>query len=152
MKSTMFSERRRTLDRRATVHWAEWRWLFGGRRRGVRRADEDRIRRIDWYPAPLLGAVVAISGLSFLDAGITLHLLGRGLATEVNPFMASLLSTDVRLFVGLKTVLTGFCMTLLVLYSQVPMIGKFRAGHSLYALAGFYALLIGYELAMVAKS
>ena len=150
MDRMMFTERRRKVDRRAAPHWAEWRWLFGGRRRRVRRANADRIRRIDWYPAPLLGAVVAISGLSFLDAAFTLHLLERGVATEANPFMASLLDTDVRLFVSLKTVLTGCCMTLLVLYSEVPVFGRFRTGHSLYALAGFYALLVGYELAMVA--
>lgn len=134
------------------MHWAEWRWLFGGRRRSVRRAREISMGRIDWYPAPLLGAAVMILGLSTLDAAFTLHLLERGLAVEANPLMAGLLRTDVRLFVYLKTALTGSCMILLVLYSQRRLLGKIRLEHSLYAIAGLYMVLVGYEFTLIMQS
>ena len=98
--------------------------------------------------APLFAASIVILVLSTLDAGLTLRLLERGVATEVNPFMAALLNDDVRLFSNLKTALTGSCLILLVLYSEARLLGRIRTGHSLYAIAGCYMLLIGYELAL----
>jgi len=150
MQAVVSMERRLRPDRRRVPHVAEWRWVFGGRRGTVRRANEGRISRLDVYPAPLLGASIVILVLSTLDAGLTLKLLERGLATEVNPFMAALLNDDVRLFGTLKTALTGSCLILLVLYSEARLLGKIRTGHSLYAIAGCYMLLIGYELALFA--
>ena len=152
VNGTMLTAQRRRSDRRGVPHWAEWRWLFGGRRCTVRRATEVGVNRIDWYPASLLGAVVMILGLSTLDAGFTLYLLEHGLATEVNPLMDSLLRTDVRLFVNLKTALTGGCMIMLVVYSQQRLFGKVRLEHCLYTIAALYMVLVGYELALIAQS
>jgi hypothetical protein len=151
MEDAMLEGRRQKQDRRGTLHWAEWRWLFGGRRRCVRRADQPGTIRMDWYPARLLGAAVMILGLSSLDAGFTLHLLEQGLATEVNPLMDSLLRKDVQLFVNLKIALTGSCMIVLVLHSQKRLFGKIRLEHILYTLAGLYMMLVGYEFTLITQ-
>ena len=151
MQAVMAMDRRVQADRRRVPHLAEWRWLFGGRRGTVRRANEHRVSRLDVYPAPLLGASLIILLLSTLDASLTLGLLEHGAATELNPLMAALLSTDVQLFGNLKTALTGSCLILLVIYSEARLLGKIRTAHSLYAIAGGYLLLIGYELALFAS-
>jgi hypothetical protein len=151
IEGAMPEGRRQNEDRRSTLHWAEWRWLFGGRRRCVRRAGQIGVNRMDWYPAPLLGAAIMILGLSSLDAAFTLHLLEQGLATEVNPLMDSLLRTDVRLFVNLKTALTGSCMIVLVLHSQKRLFGKIRLEHILYTIAGLYMMLVGYEFTLITQ-
>ena len=151
MQAVMAMDRRVRADRRRVPHLAEWRWLFGGRRGTVRRANERRVSRLDVYPAPLLGASLIILLLSTFDASLTLGLLEHGAATELNPLMAALLSTDVQLFGNLKTALTGSCLILLVIYSEARLLGKIRTAHSLYAIAGGYLLLIGYELALFAS-
>ena len=149
MQAVVAMDRRVRADRRRVPHMAEWRWLFGGRRGTVRRANERRISRLDVYPAPLLGASLIILLLSTLDAGFTLYLVEHGVATEANPLMAGLLDADVRLFGNLKTALTGSCLILLVLYSEQRFLGRIRAAYSVYALAGFYTLLVGYEIALL---
>ena len=142
-------ERRTGYARRRMLRLTEWRWMFGGRRRRVRRASEDGISRLDTYSAPLFAATLMILVLSTLDAGFTLYLIEHGVATEANPLMAGLLDADVRLFGNLKTALTGSCLILLVLYSEERFLGRIRAAYSVYALAGFYTLLVGYEIALL---
>ena len=143
---------RRTRSCRRLLRLTEWRWLFGGRRRAVRRTEEGHIRRLDTYSTPLFTATILILLLSTLDAAFTLHLLEHGVATEANPLMAGVLSTDVRQFSNLKTALTCSGLILLVLYSEVRLLGKFKTAYSVYAIAAFYMLLIGYELALLTIS
>lgn len=151
MVGSMVTERRRGSDRRAAPEWTAWRWFIGGRRKGDRRDDADGVVPNDLYPARLLAAVVAMVGLSALDAGFTLRLLDHGLATEANPLMARLIETDVRAFVALKTALTSFCVVLLVLYSHVRLFGSLRIGHTIYSLTVLYAGLIFYEVTLMAR-
>jgi len=142
-------ERRQRPERRAVPRWTEWRWILGGRRRQARRAGDARAFRPDSYPASLLGATVTILTLSVLDGWVTLQLLALDLATEANPVMASLIDEGVTEFVAFKSALTGCCILLLVLYSQVPVVGRFTVSHGLHAAASLYLALIGYELALL---
>lgn len=152
VQAAVMAERRIRSARRRLPRLTEWRWLLGGRRRSVRRASEDSISRLDRYSAPLFAATILILVLSTLDAGFTVYLLEHGLATEANPLMAGLLSANVQLFSYSKTALTGCGLILLVLYSEERFLGRLKTAYSVYAIAGLYTLLVGYELALFANS
>jgi hypothetical protein len=97
----------------------------------------------------LSGAVVLVLILSAFDAALTLELIEHGLATEANSLMAPLVEANVGKFISLKTALTGCCVILLVIYSQVLMWNRFKAGNALYPIAALYAALVGYELSLI---
>lgn len=145
------SEQRRGVERRHTPYLlSDWRHAFGGRRRGSRRDTDQRSSvHVDWYPWPLLVCALALLGLSALDATLTLHLMTHGVVEEANPFMAPLLAHDVRLFVGVKLLITAVGAVALVVYGRLHLFGRVPMRRIGWWLAFSYSLLVGYELLLV---
>lgn len=138
-------ERRSGADRRILSHLrADWRWIYKGRRRVGRRAEDHA--HTDWYSPRLMVLVVCIFLLSALDAFMTLNLLRSGQVVEANPFMRLLLEHEVQVFVNVKTVLTGWGLIVLVACSNMRVLRKVRVRQLIVGLFGLYAALIGWEI------
>jgi hypothetical protein len=121
--------------------------VAGGRRRGVRRA-EDRRRFIilDRYSPHLFAAIVGILCLSLLDALLTLSLIEHG-ATEVNPVMAFFLKQGPLIFTSVKYLLTSLAVVifLLVNHNVLPRT-RFRLSSLFtFAIASF-AIVVVWEI------
>jgi hypothetical protein len=142
-------ERRSDGDRRNF----DMQTLLGGgqhvRRRQGRRATDHGLPIVDWHDPHLLAVSITILLLCCADAWLTLMLLSRG-ATEANPFMASLIEHDVAVFTGVKTLLTGLGVAMLVVLAPVRVAGPLRAWHLLYVVLAGYGWLIAYELQLLA--
>jgi len=147
-----FDDKRGRVDRR-TRHplFTDWRWGYRGRRKSLRRsADSHRTHAIlDWYHPSLLFFVLATYVLSGIDAVLTLTLLDFGIAREANPFMNLLITTDVRLFAGVKALITGVALVCLTAYSSQRLFTRLRVDRLIYALFVIYSLLVIYEIRML---
>lgn len=145
------SDRREAPDRRQKhVLYSDWRYAFGGRRRGLRRSRLDLETGVDWYEPRLMVMAVAVIVLSAMDATFTLILMQRGVVEEFNPFMKALMEHDVQMFANVKIAITVFALIFLVVCyhsriwgARVPISGIFKA-----TLFG-YSALICYELALL---
>ena len=73
-------------------------------------------------------------------------LLDQGLVREANPVMDQLMRLDIQLFINVKAAVTGGCLLLLVTYARARLFGVVTTAHCLYAIAGFYMLLVSYEI------
>ncbi len=144
-------ERLRAPTDRRSGHplWADWRWSLRGRRKAVRRATDESRAFLDWYHPGLLFVIVTTYVLSGIDAILTLTLLEMGVATEANPIMHMLLAEDVRLFAGVKALITGVGLVLLAAYSNQCIFTFLRVDRVLYALFAIYSLLVYYEIRML---
>jgi hypothetical protein len=142
------TERLRTQPDRRSCHplLADWRWAFQGRRRNVRRAADGSRVFLDWYHPTLLFAIVTTYVLSGIDAVLTLTLLEMRIATEANPLMHMLLAENVRLFAGVKALVTGVGLVCLAAYSNRCVFTWLRVDRIIYALLGVYSLLVYYEI------
>lgn len=129
----------------------DWRWGFHGRRKSLRRGtDSQRTHAIlDWYHPSLLFVIVATYVLSGVDAVLTLTLLEYGVADEANPLMHILLAEDVRLFSGVKALVTGLGLVWLTAYSNQCLFTKLRVDWLIYALFVVYSLLVIYEIQLL---
>lgn len=145
----ILSERRLVVDRRKFTLWSV---LYGGvrpRRRAGRRTVDVALPVLDWHESHLLAVAIGILLLSFADAFLTLRLLLLG-ASEVNPFMATLIYKDVTVFTAVKMGLTGVGVLMLVLLSHYRLFGRIRVVKGLYAILIGYIALVLYELSLVA--
>jgi hypothetical protein len=131
--------------------FADWRWAYRGRRRCLRRgADSHRQHAIlDWYHPSLLFFIVATYVLSGIDAILTLTLLELGVAEEANPFMHLLLAEDIRLFAGVKALVTGLGLVLLTAYSNQCVFTRLRVDRLIHALFAVYLLLVIHEIRLL---
>lgn len=123
---------------------------FKPRRLGPRRVGEQTLGAIDWYHPWWLAIATIILALCASDAVLTVVLISRG-AYEVNPLLAPLIGRSGALFVAVKVGLTGFGVVLLVLLSRVKAFGRLPVGLLLYAVLAGYAVLIAYELRLLAQ-
>ena len=121
-------------------------WFYGQRRRARRREDQGYV---DVYDPLIVGVCLATLTLSCLDAYFTLLLISDG-ARELNPLMGLLLSHGPGLFINLKIALTAIGLLILILHKNFRIVGRVRVLHLKYALFGFYALLVAYELMLLA--
>jgi hypothetical protein len=130
---------------------ADWRWGFRGRRKSLRRtADSHRTHAVlDWYHPSLLFFIVGTYVLSGIDAVLTLTLLDFGVAKEANPFMNLLIAEDVRLFAGVKALVTGIGLVCLAVYSNQCLFTRLRVDRLIYALFAVYSLLVIHEIRML---
>ena len=147
-----FDNKRTYVDRRKRHPFlTDWRWAYRGRRKSLRRsADSYRTHAIlDWYHPSLLFFVLATYVLSGIDAVLTLTLLDFGVAREANPFMNLLITTDVRLFAGVKALITGVALVCLTAYSSQRLFTRLRVDRLIYALFVIYSLLVIYEIRML---
>ena len=147
-----FEDKRACVDRRKRhPPLTDWRWGYRGRRKSLRRnADSHRTHAIlDWYHPSLLFFVLATYVLSGIDAVLTLTLLDFGVAREANPFMNLLIAEDVRLFAGVKALVTGVGLVCLTAYSNQCLFTRLRVDRLIYALFVIYSLLVIYEIRML---
>lgn len=143
-----WSERRQSPERRgfspATI-------IYGcvySRRRSPRRGHDQNGYYTDWYESWLLYTIMGILLLSSTDAMLTLKLLELG-GMELNPFMAVLIDTDVRLFIIIKVALTGISLIFLVMHTHFRLLRLLKVSHALQAILFGYLLLIAYELTLL---
>ncbi len=113
------------------------RYTLVGRRRGGRRDGEREMVYADRPGGWIVGAFVAVVGLSLLDAFYTIDLLQSG-ATEANPVMRAALHLGDRTFVLIKTVVTIVATAFLCLHKNWPL-GRICLA---CALLGYSALVL----------
>jgi hypothetical protein len=141
---------RRRIDRRNRHPLlADWRWGYRGRRKNVRRAADQPRAMLDWYHPSLLFVIVTTYVLSGIDAILTVTLLEMRVATEANPVMHMLLAENVRLFAGVKALVTGIGLVCLAAYSNQCLFTRLRVDRLLYALFALYAMLVAYEIQLL---
>ncbi len=88
---------------------------------------------------------LAVLGLSIVDGLATLWLTAAGVE-EANPLMRQLLAWGPGPFLIVKLLMTAAGLPFLVRVREHALFGtSLRSGHVLLALAGTYAMLIGYE-------
>lgn len=145
------NKRVRVERRRRHPFLADWRWSFRGRRKSLRRGTDSYKTHavLDWYHPSLLFFIVATYVLSGIDAILTLTLLELGVAKEANPFMHFLLAEDIRLFAGVKALVTGFALIVLTAYSNQCLFTKLRVHWIIYGLFAVYALLVMHEVQLL---
>lgn len=113
------------------------------RRRGGRRAGEQHLP-IDWHEPYLLFLSLTILLLSVADAFLTITLIMGG-ATEANPLLAYILSDGPEWFAGVKMVLTGGGVLVLVAMARSRLFRVMRVGLVLQGIFVAYVALIAYE-------
>ena len=130
---------------------ADWRWSYRGRRKEQRRVGDDYSSHtiLDWYHPSLLFFVVATYVLSGVDAILTVTLLEMRVATEANPVMHMLLAEDVRLFAGVKALITGIGLVCLTAYSNRCLFTRLRVDRLIYALFVGYSVLVVSEIRLL---
>lgn len=136
-------ERRSGCDRRALSVRT---FLQGGltpRRRGGRRRGEMH-SLVDWHEPHLLALSLMILLLSVTDAFLTLTLMTHG-ATEANPLLAYVLTEMPELFAGVKLLLTGAGILVLVALARVRVFRIIRVSAIMHAFFAAYLALICYE-------
>lgn len=135
---------RRTDHRRAAMYS-----LVKRRRRGLRREDEQGAHAyIDVHESWLFYLALVACMLSVIDAFLTLRLLEHG-SQELNPVLDYFLAKDVRLFFGVKFLLTCFCITFLVMHKNYLLLNRISGLHILVGSICGYSLLVLYELGML---
>lgn len=142
-------DRRSDPDRRQPHLLSDWRFAWGGRRRGTRRVGDELVAGVDSYHPRLMVLVVAISLLNALDAAFTLTLVQSGAGEEWNPLMRLLLHNDVQLFVNLKIAITSSALMFLVVCSNMVVLNSLKVERVLHWLLGVYLALVCYHLVLL---
>ncbi|MBX3615825.1 MAG: hypothetical protein KF839_01550 [Nitrosomonas sp.] len=121
-----------------------------GRRMGERRITaRGEPVYVDRYAGHLILCAVAILFLSTLDAFLTLNILANG-GKELNWFMAVLIEDSTEKFVAFKLALTSLALILLIIHHEAHLFKGIRVRHINYSILAGYAILIGYELHLIA--
>jgi hypothetical protein len=144
-------ERRQKPDRREVPTSVWGAFPPAGWRMRARRAEEHgRPYFVDRFAAPVLAAIVAVLALSTLDAVLTIHLVDAG-SEEGNPLMGHLLNRGILPFLVGKYVLTAVGLPLLVIFKNHYLFAtRFRVGYMIPAIVVLYALLIAYQVILIA--
>jgi hypothetical protein len=141
--SPSVSERRTATDRR-TLSWRSF--VQGGlvpRRRAARR-DGEHHGLVDWHAPHLFFLSITILLLSVADAFLTLTLIKHG-AAEANPLMSFVLDEHPQLFGGIKMVLTGGGVLVLVALARAHVFRLVRVEAIMHWFLLAYVALIAYE-------
>ena len=146
--TTIAQDQRGYKDRRCVTTSPFSRIAWRGRRRDARRGQDAVNTHVDLYQAHWFYAAIGVLLLCCTDAVLTLNLIQNG-ASEINPFMAWLLSINQNLFFFTKVALTATGVIVLVAYKNFCLFNYFKVGHVLYAFLAGYALLIKYELILL---
>jgi hypothetical protein len=137
-------ERRLRVERRRSVFRALWRGNFERRRVAPRRSMERHVVVTDWFHPQWLAVGMLILLLCSADALLTLTLISHG-ASEINPFMAPLVTGSGHAFAGWKMGLTAMGVVFLTLLARLEVFGR-TVGVILYIVLCMYVVLVGYEL------
>lgn len=118
--------------------------LFGGRRRGDRRATGASNSYVDVYEPWLAGVLVTIGLLCALDAVFTLQYIQKG-GGEANPLMEQLIEFGARPFILVKCGITNIGLIVLCLHKNFRFVKAVIA-----VLFVIYAILFLYHLYLIA--
>ncbi len=142
---------RRRGDRRRQVLRGLLLGSFHARRRTPRRAGEPGIAAIDWHHPQWLATAMLILLFSCADALLTLELIGKHGAYEVNPLMRTLVGGSWLAFLLVKVALTAGGVVLLTLAARIRAFGRLSGGLLLYVLLVGYGTLILYEYRLLSR-
>ncbi len=117
------SNKRSVTDRRKCPTPIISRYTFsGGQRKIIRReADKSEHIYVDLYSTRLLIAIMSLLLLSCLDAYLTLELIRKGSAVEVNPVMAYFLAYGTLPFTVTKFIITASSLIIMILFKNVKI-------------------------------
>ncbi len=140
-RNTVESERRTGEDRRKTPPPLFSRYLFIGRRKQVRRKEDQRLPyQLDRHGLDTLIFFLLFLVLSMVDAVLTLQLTGRN-AVEMNPIMAYFLRRGPTAFI-----LAKYCITSLSVLLILSIRGSHLFQPRLRAVLFFLLLLAPFSL------
>ena len=127
-----------------------FRYLFFGRRKEVRRNEDNRKSYfLDHYSLRVFGVIIGIILLSLTDAMLTLYLIRNG-AAEVNPVMEHFLRYGPLPFLAAKYLLTTASIVLLLIYKNVHIFGtKIRAKYLFIIIFLIFASVVIWELFLI---
>ena len=128
--------------RRPTPRFSRY-TLWGGRRRGGRRAGEAEGIFVDQYSGRLLLVMLWIALMNAGDSFFTLlHLQSGGI--ELNPVAAAMLGTGRIGFVLLKSLVITVPLIVLTLHKSFPL-----ARLGIWTAAGAYTALLAYHVSLL---
>ena len=127
-----------------------FRYLFFGRRKEVRRDEDNRESYfLDHYSLRVFGIIIGIILLSLTDAMLTLYLIRNG-AAEINPVMEHFLRYGPLPFLAAKYLLTTASIVLLLIYKNVQIFGtKIRAKYLFIFIFLIFASVVIWELFLI---
>ncbi len=124
--------------------------IKSGRRTGERRITaRGKPVYVDRYASHLMLCAIAVLFLSAMDAFLTLNILANG-GKELNWFMEVLIEDSTEKFVAFKLALTSLALVMLIIHHEVHLFKGIRVRHINYSVLAGYAILIGYELHLIA--
>ena len=139
--------KRNSQDRRKRIISPLKYLLFGGKRKTIRRReDQNKLIILDshYYRFGILAIIILI--LSIMDGLLTLNLIELG-AFEINPIVSNLVSINPYLFILIKYLVTAVGTVILMLFKNYKSkIFGMRVVNLLPIFAMFYIFIIGYEL------
>jgi len=126
------------------------RYLFFGRRKEVRRNDDNQESYfLDHYSSRVFAIIIGIILLSLTDAMLTLYLIRNG-AAEVNPVMEHFLRYGTLPFLAAKYLLTTASIVLLLIYKNVHVFGtKIRAKYLFIVIFLIFASVVVWEVYLI---
>jgi hypothetical protein len=142
-------DRRTGPDRRKPHLLSDWRYAFGGRRRGIRREADALHGGVDIYSGRVMALTVGICILNALDAAFTLVLVQSGVATEWNPLMRALMQNDTQLFINLKIAITSSALLFLIVCSNMRVLRSIKVERLLYSVLTAYICIVCYHLVLL---
>jgi len=143
-------ERRTGAERRSHSLGAYWHGARRPRRKSGRRAADATYPIIDWHSPRTFALSVAILLLCAADGVLTVILMANG-AEEVNPFMAKFVPHSLGWFAAVKLALTAMGVAILAACSRMRLFRAITGDALLLLVLLGYAVLIGYELRLVAQ-
>ena len=151
-QNTIFLSNRSGKDRRNRSGFNIRSFLFGGKRKTIRREeDKQRIFYLDHYSSWLFIIIVSILILCVVDAFLTLFLLNHG-AYETNPVMAFFLKFGPLTFFISKYLLTTIPVICLLMFrNTVVRVIKLSARSVLYVIVVIHLAVVGWELHLLSN-
>jgi hypothetical protein len=151
-QNTIVLSNRSGKDRRNRSGFNIRSFLFGGKRKTIRREeDKQRIFYLDHYSSWLFIIIVSILILCVVDAFLTLFLLNHG-AYEANPVMAFFLKFGPYTFFVSKYLLTIVPVICLLMFrNTVVRVIKISARTVLYVIVVFYLAVVVWEFYLISN-
>ena len=128
-----------------------FRYLFFGRRKGMRRHEDHHQKSyfLDHYSLMVFSIIIGIVLLSITDAMLTLYLISHG-AAELNPVMEHFLKYGPLSFLAAKYLLTTASVVLLLIYKNVHIFGtQIRAKYLFIIILLIFASVVLWELFLI---
>lgn len=144
--------KRSVTDRRQRQLQAFLCQFVKARRVRERRIDYDGGRHyVDVHGPGLLLIILMILVMCVADAYLTLTLLNDG-AVELNPVMRPLVKSDWGTFFYVKYGVTACSLLILLMHKNFRLFGSLTGRQLLLSVLLAYALVIGYEMTLLARS